>query len=145
MNGTALYTQTVTGAGANSVSFSKIISNPNGGTITTGFYASQSTLGTISDYDAVTFGNFVSLMGIAVPTWVEEWLALGLIILVSCSFSYFSVPVGGVILVGLTGYFVWGTKWLQPIYGYSAMGTGLMILGMWAAIKYIRAREDRLS
>jgi PKD repeat protein len=145
MNGTALYTQTVTGAGANSVSFSKIVSNPNGGTITTGFYASQSTLGTISDYDAVTFGNFVSLMGIAVPTWVEEWLALGLIILVSCSFSYFSVPVGGVILIGLTGYFVWGTKWLQPIYGYSAMGTGLMILGMWAAIKYIRAREDRLS
>ena len=145
MNGTALYTQTVTGAGANSVSFSEIVSNPNGGTITTGFYASQSTLGTISDYDAVTFGNFVSLMGIAVPTWVEEWLALGLIILVACSFSYFSVPVGGVILIGLTGYFVWGIEWLQPIYGYSAMGTGLMILGMWAAIKYIRAREDRLS
>jgi PKD repeat protein len=145
MNGTVLYTQTVTGAGANSVTFSQLVSNPNGGTITAGFYASQSALGTISDEDVVTFGNFVSLMGMAVPTWVEAWFALGLIVLVACAFSYFSVPVGGVILIGLTGYFVWGIKWLQPIYGYSAMGTGLMILGMWAAIKYIRAREDRLS
>lgn len=143
-HGNVTYSQTITGAGANAATFTNLTKNPNGGSVTCGFYANQSVIGVINQQHINQFINHASFSG-GSPGWVEEWLALGLIVLVAAFFSYASVPMGAIIVIGLTAYFTWGIGWIQPYYGYSAMSTGLITLGFFAAIKYIRRKEDTLS
>jgi len=143
-DGNISYTTFTAGAGANTASFSYLLTNPNGGSIQYGLVVNQTVLGEVSQSNVVAFGNFWALTDLGSWTWIEQWIAFGLIVILGAMFSRSSVPVGMIVLVGLTAFFSpLGIGWLQPVYGVAALSAGLAGMGFIAVLTYILNREGK--
>jgi PKD repeat protein len=143
--GNITYTTTITGAGANTATFSNITSNTNGGSVSCGFIANQTVIGNVSSVYTNTFPNYLTLSGGALPDWPETWAAVILIFAVGAFFSFSSIPVGGLVVVGMTAFFTYVIRWITPVVGEPAFGTTLASIAVLAGLLLLRKKEDLLS
>jgi len=140
-SGYQIYTQTVTGAGANAATFSNLTANPTGDSVVYGFTANQTSLdNNITKYETNTFPGYISLTGSA-PGDVELWVAIIVTIAVGLFASYMSKEIGVIIACILSVFFVYGIHWITPKYPliYVLVISVFVII---AGVVYMRRRED---
>jgi len=139
--GAVMASQSYTGSAANSEVFSRVVTVTAGQSYTYGLYANQNTYGWINQTQTVTLQNQIALIG-AAPGWVEEWLAIGLIIIFAACFSLFSKPFALIIIPTLTWYFQYEVGWLPASFlSNIALGSLLVV----AVLLYIRSRENMIQ
>jgi hypothetical protein len=129
------------GTSACSQTFSQIIMVSQGQSYTYGMTANQSSYGWINQTSTLTLANQVALIGSA-PSWVEEWIAIALIILFAAGFSIWSKPIAMIAIPILTWYFQFVMGWL-PASFMSSITLGVMLaIGV---LIYIRQKENTIQ
>jgi hypothetical protein len=129
------------GTSACSQTFSQIITVSQGQSYTYGMTANQSSYGWINQTSTLTLANQVALIGSA-PSWVEEWIAIALIILFAAGFSIWSKPIAMIAIPILTWYFQFIMGWL-PASFMSSITLGVMLaIGV---LIYIRQKENTIQ
>jgi PKD repeat protein len=141
LSGATVASTVYTGAAANSKTYSQIITVSQGQSYTYAILANQSEYGWINQTKTVTFANQVALIGSA-PGWVEQFVAIGLIIIFAALFSIFSKTFAMVGIPILTWYFQFVLGWLPSTFlSTIALGT-MLTLGV---LMYIRQRENMIQ
>lgn len=141
LSGAVIASTSYSGAAANSKTYSQIITVAQGQSYTYAILANQSEYGWINQTKTVTFANQVALIGSA-PGWVEQFVAIGLIIIFAALFSIFSKTFAMVGIPILTWYFQFVLGWLPSTFlSTIALGT-MLTLGV---LMYIRQRENMIQ
>jgi hypothetical protein len=129
-----------TGGSANSQIKSVVLDHTSGQTYRYGIVASQSTYGWMNETKTLTFEQHVALYGTS-PTWIEFWLAVGLLVLFGAAFSTFSIRFGMIAIPLLAFFFEHVLGWFTIGIGGDAAFFGMMVLGV---ISYIRQSENKI-
>ena len=141
LTGATIASASYSGTSANSQSFSQIIPVSQGQSYTYAIHANQSEYGWINQSSTVTLANQIALIGSA-PSWVEEWIAIALIIIFAAGFSIWSKPFALIAIPILTWYFQYMLGWLPATF-MSAITLGVMLtIGV---LMYIRQAENKIQ
>ncbi len=141
ITGSLVASANYTGTSSNSQVFSQVIQVSQGQSYTYRLCANQSEYGWINQSSTFKLANQIALVGDA-PSWVEEWIAIGLIILFAAGFSIWSKAMAMIIIPILTWYFQFYMGWLPSSF-LSTIALGVMLsIGV---LVYIRERENRIQ
>jgi PKD repeat protein len=129
------------GAAANNQVFSQLITVSQGESYTFAFAANQSEYGWINQTDTVTLANQIGLLD-AAPGWVEEWIAIALIIIIASIFTLWSKPFAlvGIPIAGWFFQHILG--WLPSTFMSDIAFVCMLALGI---LVYIRQKENAIQ
>jgi len=136
----AISTTTYTGASANSQTATIVLPHTSGESYRYGISASQSAYGWINETKTLTFEQHLALYGTS-PSWIEYWLAVGLLVLFGAAFSIFSIRFGMISLPLLAFFFEHVLGWFTIGIAGDAAFMAMMVLGI---ISYIRQSENKI-
>jgi len=140
-SGIVLSSASYSGAAANNQVFSQLVTVSQGESYTFAFAANQSEYGWINQTDTVTLANQIALLD-AAPGWVEEWIAIALIIVIASIFTLWSKPFALVGIPVAGWFFQHILGWLPSTFMSDIAFVCMLALGI---LVYIRQKENAIQ
>jgi hypothetical protein len=140
-SGAILYTTVVSGFGTTQQNLSSgQLTHIAGDTYIYSFTAPQSQIGSVNVTQSITWGVGNTLIGF--PNWVAQWIAIGLLVLLTAAFSILSKRFALIIIPVITFFMMFYMGWIVPTVGTYAMMVSLGIIFTLGVLVYIQERGE---